>query len=261
MDDRINKSVSDKYFYLIALIAALLIMLFLPGIIMPIGASIYEGNHPGFYTQFMEDMIKLNESGSNILYSELSPLTLNILVLAQFLSSLLLIVLFVIFLRKVFIRDFKNFKKKIWFNLLSIVLWALVILLMSLGIAVLFEILGVKGTPANEENINTLFESQYGSLMMISAILFAPIVEEMIFRKLTFGTLEKLLKLPSYVVVVVAAIIFALFHQTDIFFFMYFTMALTLSVCYSLHKNNIYIPIGVHLLNNSVAAFLMILVF
>ncbi|HHZ11339.1 MAG TPA: hypothetical protein GYA05_01355, partial [Acholeplasmataceae bacterium] len=38
---------------------------------------------------------------------------------------------------------------------------------------------------------------------------------------------------------------------TDIFFFQYLPMALVLCIAYSISKNNIFVPMGIHFLNNA----------
>ena len=103
--------------------------------------------------------------------------------------------------------------------------------------------------------------SKLGFLMLISTVLLAPFIEEIIFRKFLFGLFEKTFRFPIYIATILSAVIFGLIHDYTIFFFMYFPLALVLSLSYSLYKNNIFMPMGVHLLNNVFAVIMMVLVF
>ncbi|MCK9536222.1 MAG: CPBP family intramembrane metalloprotease [Bacilli bacterium] len=253
MDDRIMKSLSDNWFYLIAFLVSLGLMFFLPAIVAPTTAVIYGTGNPGFFEQFLTEL--------ELPLSEMSSTTLSIYALTQFAVSLIIAILFIIVLRKRLINDFKEFKRDLWYNLLSIVLWFIVITAISVGMVVLFELLKIEGTAENQEGVEALMASKLGFLMLISTVLLAPFIEEIIFRKFLFGLFEKTFRFPIYIATILSAVIFGLIHDYTIFFFMYFPLALVLSLSYSLYKNNIFMPMGVHLLNNVFAVIMMVLVF
>ena len=254
MDDRIMKSISDNWFYLMAFLVSLGLMFLLPAIVTPATAIIYGIDNPGFFEQFLIEL--------KYPLSAMSSTTLSIYALSQFLVSLIIAIIFIIVLWKKLINDFKVFKKNLWYNLLSIVLWFVVIIVITVGMAVLFfDLLGIEGTAENQEGVEALIASELGFLMLISTVLLAPFIEEIIFRKFLIGLFEKTFRLPIYIATILSAVIFGLIHDYKVFFFMYFPMALVLSLSYSLHKNNIFIPIGVHFLNNVYAVIMMTLVF
>jgi membrane protease YdiL (CAAX protease family) len=114
----------------------------------------------------------------------------------------------------------------------------------------LYDLLGIKGTSGNQSAIEDALRSPTGFLMLLSVILLAPFVEELLFRKLCFGALEVKLHFPKIIAVLVSSLLFAVMHGVDIFYFQYLAMALVISGSYALFKNNIYIPMGIHFLNN-----------
>jgi membrane protease YdiL (CAAX protease family) len=89
---------------------------------------------------------------------------------------------------------------------------------------------------------------------VLSTTLLAPFVEEMIFRKFLIGFFEKTLKIPLIVSAILSAIIFGLAHDFSVFLLAYLPLALAISLSYAFSNRNVWIPIGVHFLNNLIAA-------
>jgi membrane protease YdiL (CAAX protease family) len=109
----------------------------------------------------------------------------------------------------------------------------------------------VPGDATNQKLIESAVESSTGIFMVLSVFLLAPFVEEMLFRKFLYGIFEDKLRLRPLFAILISAILFAAMHAVDIFFFRYLPLALVLCIAYSLSKNNIFVPMGIHFLNNS----------
>jgi membrane protease YdiL (CAAX protease family) len=150
--------------------------------------------------------------------------------------------------------DFKEFKNNFWYNILTIFLWFVVIYAMSYGVTVLFDLLKIEGMAENETFVRKMLNSRYGFLMVLSTTLLAPFVEEMIFRKFLIGFFEKTLKIPLIVSAILSAIIFGIAHDFSVFLLAYLPLALAISLSYAFSNRNVWIPIGVHFLNNLIAA-------
>jgi len=252
MEERIIKSIDNQEFYAFAFILSLITMFFLPMIILVISAGFYSTGSPGYFSIFMTD-IKLQE------IPEMSSITQNIYVIAEFLSMLILTVLFIIVLKKQLFSKLKEFFSNAGYNIIFIIIWFVLLLGVTYGVAKIFDLLGIEEDPANQLAVEALLATKLGFLMLVSTVFFAPILEELIFRKFMFGLIEKTLKLPLFVAVIISAIVFALIHDYKIFFFMYFPLALVLSLSYAFHKKNVIIPIAVHFLNNALVAISFLL--
>ena len=115
----------------------------------------------------------------------------------------------------------------------------------------LFEYFEIAGSSDNQSLIEFALASNTKALMYIAVVLFAPFVEDLIFRKTLIGVIEDKFKWPRLLGVFISAAIFSALHAIDIFFVQYFVMALIITFSYYLSKNNIFVPIGIHFLNNS----------
>ena len=85
--------------------------------------------------------------------------------------------------------------------------------------------------------------------MLLSVMLLALFVEEILFRKILYGVVQDS-QLRPLIAIVISAVIFAALHAVDLFFFNICRWSV-LCTSYSLSKNNILVPIGIHFLNNS----------
>jgi len=97
--------------------------------------------------------------------------------------------------------------------------------------------------------------------MMISVILFAPFVEEVLFRKLLFGTLEEKFKLKPIVAIIASTLVFSLIHVSSgdniIYIFQYLPLAFVITYSYYKSERNIFVPMGIHFLNNLISVLVV----
>ncbi len=183
----------------------------------------------------------------------------------QFLTYMPLLVIFVYFLRHDLVNDFKEFKKNFAQNI-AIILGALAgMYILGLIVVNIYYALGITDDSANESIINILLTSPGKWLMIISVVILAPIVEEMIFRKLCIDTCETKFKLKPIYAILISTVLFAFIHVTDLesikFIFQYIALALPICVAYHYSNNNIYVVTIVHIINNLLSVLTVTYIF
>ena len=172
----------------------------------------------------------------------------------QLVSYMPLALVFFYFLRKDFVKDFKAFIKNIKKNVLVILSSFAAMSLLASVVAVIYILLGINGQSSNENIINLLLASPGKWLMIISVVCFAPIIEEILFRKLFIDTLEIKFNLKPAIAIIISCILFAFIHVTDlqsiIFIFQYIAIALPICIAYHYSDNNIFVVSIIHIANN-----------
>lgn len=253
MEYRINDKMNNKVFYLIALVASAVLFISLPTLFMFLGAFVADLNLSGggFFQTFLVELTDLNVP--------MSDMTLGILALGQMIGEFLLAGIMVAFLLREFIKDYHKMKKN-WLVNIGIIIAGIFLIYISMGfIGMLYQLLGIEGTSDNEDQVRGLLTGSGGVFMIIGTVILAPFVEEIIFRKLLYGVVENSLNLKPIFAIIISAVIFAAIHDVSIFFFQYFAMALVICSSYTISKNNIYVPISIHFLNNLLSVILFFL--
>lgn len=108
----------------------------------------------------------------------------------------------------------------------------------------------------NQLTIIAALQSDGTLLMMLSAILFGPIIEELIFRKAIFGIFKK-----DMTGLIVSSVIFGSIHLVSepslasalVNGMAYFIMGAVFGIIYLKNEKNIYAPMIVHILSNLIA--------
>lgn len=182
----------------------------------------------------------------------------------QFLTYMPLMVVLFYCLRHDLVKDFKDFIKNFKRNV-GIIGGAFVgMFALAYIVMFIYDTLGESGNSNNENIINLLLDSPGRWLMIISVVVFAPILEEIIFRKLFIDTCELRFKLNPAIAIIISTVLFAFIHVTDLeslkFIFQYMALALPICVAYHYSNNNIYVVTVVHIINNflSVATAMVI---
>lgn len=118
--------------------------------------------------------------------------------------------------------------------------------------------LGGEGNSENQEYINELLKSPYTILMIPVVGLIGPIVEELVFRGALQGSLKKL-KMPAFLTIIIAGSLFGLMHVIEggdyIQVPSYILGGIAFGYIYE-KSENIYVPISVHIIYNSVSLWL-----
>lgn len=193
----------------------------------------------------------------NIDYNSLSY---NLQVLCSLISSFVLAIIFFLIYRKYLIKKFKEFKNS--FNEcfdIGMKLWFLGLIGMSVT-NVLIALL----SPVHEANNEVLVQNMLNQaplLTFISASLFAPFLEEMLFRK-CFGDIFQNKKL----MVVMSGLVFGLLHVVFSFQtpwdFLYTIPYGLLGASFAsmlYKKDNIFISIIFHMFHNGILTLFSIL--
>jgi membrane protease YdiL (CAAX protease family) len=177
-------------------------------------------------------------------------------------SYIISCVLVVVFLRKFLVEDAIKIKE----NPMKFVIYSLaaglIFIIISLGIDIAFSYL--VESSQNQNNIEMIMSYGGALPMVLAVVIFAPIVEELIYRKSIF----KLFENSSITACYVASIIFfTLPHMlsTDMSnIFTWFLQCIPYAacgfmLCFIYHKSNhnIYAAIIAHMMNNLLAAILM----
>lgn len=98
--------------------------------------------------------------------------------------------------------------------------------------------------------------AQNKTIMFAAVVIFAPIVEEMVFRY-SFSTFIK----NDYAFVIISSLIFGLMHSAGVAIIVYFALGVFLSLIYLKTNKNIIASIIAHILNNAFAVITMLIMF
>ncbi|WP_164670255.1 CPBP family intramembrane glutamic endopeptidase [Virgibacillus doumboii] len=132
------------------------------------------------------------------------------------------------------------------------VLWVVVGLFMAYfaqGIAVTIET-NVFGIEPGSENTQTIVDiSRSAPIFMIVPALIAPIMEELIFRKIIFGSIYK--RTNFFIAAILSSIIFGIIHLEPVHILIYTAMGFVFAFLY-VQTKRIIVPIIVHMLMNSI---------
>lgn len=173
------------------------------------------------------------------------------------LFNLLIFSLVLYVFRKRLSRDLKAFKDNFGSYIGYVFKWWGLMLLMSLGAAIVRLVLGGEVETANQAALNSMPIWYVGPL----AIIWAPFVEEGIFR----GGLRRFVK-NDKLFIVLSAILFGLLHtigtETGIYnmfvqSLQYMVMGGVMAYTYS-KTNNIFVNMGIHCVQNTLGVILML---
>ena len=117
-------------------------------------------------------------------------------------------------------------------------------------------------TSLNQAAIEEMMLSSSGILMIIPVVLFAPIVEELVFRKAIFSLFKN-----EYTALIISSLLFGLIHVSSEVSFAafivngitYVTSGVALGYVYIKNKHNIWASIMVHAFSNAVSVVMIFL--
>ncbi|WP_045762565.1 CPBP family intramembrane glutamic endopeptidase [Streptococcus infantis] len=158
-------------------------------------------------------------------------------------------------------EEVRNSKRKFIFGVLKG--WGLLFLLTILfGLLseIVKQVLGLSGQGLNEANIQTAFKEQ-PLLIGGFACVIGPLVEELFFRQILLKYLRK--SLPTWLSVFLVSLAFALTHMHSLSLSEwvsavgYLGGGLAFSIIYVKEKENVYYPLLVHMLGNSLSFIIL----
>lgn len=165
--------------------------------------------------------------------------------------------LFGVFLTIVCMRPFMKFPKNEGLKLGMILKWTVIGVFMAYGSQIVAGIVqealfGVDTGSQNTEDIMKV--AKMYPLFVIIPILSAPILEEILFRKILFNLLDE--RFGFTIAAIVSATVFSLIHQDYSHFLVYFAMGYVFAYLYARTKR-ILVPILVHMTLNSVTVIVL----
>ncbi|MBH0231539.1 CPBP family intramembrane metalloprotease [Halobacillus yeomjeoni] len=133
----------------------------------------------------------------------------------------------------------------------GVVVWSIIGVFLALfaqGIAATIEskLLGIP--PGSENTMNLMEIARESPLFILLPVVFAPITEEIIFRKVIFGSIYE--RTNFWVAVLVSALVFGAFHFDFKHMLVYFSMGVVFAFLYVKTKR-IITPIIAHMAMNS----------
>lgn len=158
-------------------------------------------------------------------------------------------------------EEIRKTKRKFFFGVLTG--W-LFLILMTVVFGFVSEMLrqffGLVGQGLNQSNIQSTFQEQ-PLLIAVFACIIGPLVEELFFRQILLRYLRK--NLPTWLSVFLVGLAFALTHMHSLSLSEwvgavgYLGGGLAFSIIYVKEKENIYYPLLVHMLGNSLSFIIL----
>ena len=154
-------------------------------------------------------------------------------------------------------EEVRNSKRKFIFGVLTGWLF-LILMTVVFGFVseMLRQFLALDGQGLNQSNIQSTFQEQ-PLLIAVFACIIGPLVEELFFRQILLRYLRK--NLPSWLSILLVGIVFALTHMHNVSLsewigaVVYLGGGLAFSIIYVKEKENIYYPLVVHMIMNSLS--------
>lgn len=183
---------------------------------------------------------------------------------ASSISQILAIIVFAIIFKKIVIDDAIAFKNNLLKYIIVIIVSSFIMYFGTELIALIYEKIGLGDqTSQNQEGIVTALMGEQSYIVVFYTVILAPIIEEIIFRKLFYNVLKQYTKIPVWGIVLLISVVFAFIHVTDVesmkFFPVYFFPTLIITSAYAFTKENIYVSIGLHGINNLVSVLEILL--
>ncbi|AQQ52160.1 CPBP family intramembrane glutamic endopeptidase [Planococcus lenghuensis] len=158
----------------------------------------------------------------------------------------LLVIIFLIFRDKRFFDIWQGKESSIW----AAIGWGVLgffLLLVGQSLAAIIEVaFGIE--PGSENTASIAMVAAAAPIMIIAVVLFGPILEELIFRRVIFGSLNQTMNF--WLATAISALAFAAVHMEFVHLLLYFTTGLILAFLYQKTKR-LLTPIIAHVLLNS----------
>ena len=154
-------------------------------------------------------------------------------------------------------NEIRKTKRKFFFGVLKGWLFLfLMTILFELLSSILRQFLGLDGQSLNQSNLQSIFQEQ-PLLIAVFACIIGPLMEELLFRQILLRYLRK--SLPTWLSIFIVGLAFALIHMHSLSLSEwvgavgYLGGGLAFSIIYVKEKENIYYPLVVHMIMNSLS--------
>ena len=158
-------------------------------------------------------------------------------------------------------NEIRKTKRKFFFGVLKGWLFLfLMTVLFELLSSILRQFLGLDGQSLNQSNLQSTFQD-HPLLIAVFACIIGPLMEELFFRQLLLHHLQK--RLPGLLSIILVGLVFALTHMHNLSLSEwvgavgYLGGGLAFSIIYVKEKENIYYPLLVHILGNSLSFIIL----
>ena len=158
-------------------------------------------------------------------------------------------------------NEIRKTKRRFFFEVLKgWLLLFLMTILFALLSEILKQVLGLSGQGQNEASIQSAFKEQ-PLLIAVFACVIGPLVEELFFRQTLLRYLRK--SLPTWLSIFIVGLAFALTHMHSLDLsewinaIYYLGGGLAFSIIYVKEKENIYYPLVVHMIVNSLSFIIL----
>ena len=158
-------------------------------------------------------------------------------------------------------NEIRKTKRKFFLGVLKgWLLLFLMTILFALLSEILKQVLGLSGQGQNEASIQSAFKEQ-PLLIVVFACVIGPVVEEVFFRQILLKYLRKYLS--SWLSIFIVGLAFALTHMHSLDLsewinaIYYLGGGLAFSIIYVKEKENIYYPLVVHMIVNSLSFIIL----
>ena len=160
-------------------------------------------------------------------------------------------------------NEIRYSKRKFFFGVLAGCLFLILVTVFFGFISgILRQFLGLDGQGLNQSNIQSTFQEQ-PLLLAVFACVIGPFVEELFFRQLLLHHLQK--SLSSWLSIILVGLLFALAHMHNLSLSEwvsavgYLGGGLAFSIIYVKEKENVYYPLVVHMLGNSLSFIILVI--
>ena len=160
-------------------------------------------------------------------------------------------------------NEIRKTKRKFFFGVLKGWLFLILMTLVFKFVSeMLKQFLALDGQGLNQSNIQSTFQEQ-PLLIAVFACIIGPLVEELFFRQLLLHYLQK--RLPGLLSIILVGLVFALTHMHNLSLSEwvsavdYLGGGLAFSIIYVKEKENIYYPLVVHMLGNSLSFIILVI--
>ena len=154
-------------------------------------------------------------------------------------------------------KEIRKTKRKFFFGVLKGLLFLILMTVIFKFVSeMLRQFLGLDGQSLNQSNLQSIFQEQ-PLLIAVFACIIGPLMEELLFRQILLRYLRK--SLPTWLSIFIVGLAFALIHMHSLSLSEwvgavgYLDGGLAFSIIYVKEKENIYYPLVVHMIMNSLS--------
>lgn len=160
-------------------------------------------------------------------------------------------------------KEIRKTKRKFFFGVLKGLLFLILMTVIFEFVSeMLRQFLGLDGQSLNQSNLQSTFQEQ-PILIAVFACIIGPLMEELLFRQILLRYLRK--SLPTWLSIFIVGLAFALIHMHSLSLSEwvgavgYLGGGLAFSIIYVKEKENIYYPLLVHMLGNSLSLIILVI--